>query len=107
MSIVSDTVLWILRAIGSACGLVRRNLQMVWPTVSPKEESPLRFGILGAATIAPPALIWPIRTHPGAVVTAVAARDIEKARGFAKAHGIPRVFASYQGESCRRASRLP
>jgi len=56
---------------------------------------PLRFGILGAARIAPMALIAPARRVPGARVVALAARDIERARRFATKHGIPRVQASY------------
>jgi predicted dehydrogenase len=58
-------------------------------------SEPLRIGILGAARIAPPALVQPAATVPGAEVTAVAARDRERAEAFAAEHGIPRVFASY------------
>ena len=62
-------------------------------------ESPLRFGILGAATIAPIALILPVKNHPDAVVGAVAARDQGRADAFAKKHGIPKAYGgpgSYQ-----------
>ena len=55
-------------------------------------EAPLRFGILGAANIAPIALVWPIRNHPDAVVVAVAARDQAKADAFAKKHGIAKAY---------------
>lgn len=56
---------------------------------------PLRFGILGAARIAPAAIIRPTRVIPDAQVVAVAARDVNKARVFAQAHNIPRVLDSY------------
>lgn len=58
---------------------------------------PLRFGILGAAAIAPRALIWPVQGQaaPGVTVVAVAARDIDRARTFATRHKIPRVHAGY------------
>src|SRR2546422_5295627 len=56
---------------------------------------PLRFGILGAARIAPMALVRPAQRVPEASVLAVAARDPERARRFAARHGIPRVHPSY------------
>jgi predicted dehydrogenase len=56
---------------------------------------PLRIGILGAARIAPGALIRPAQTVPGVQVVAVAARDAGRAAEFARRHGIPRVAASY------------
>jgi hypothetical protein len=52
----------------------------------------LRFGILGAAGIAPIALIYPVKNHPDAVVKAVAARDQGRADAFAKKHGIPKAY---------------
>lgn len=58
-------------------------------------SSPLCFGILGAARIAPKALIQPAWVVPDVQVTAVAARDANKARAFAHAHNIPRVLDSY------------
>jgi predicted dehydrogenase len=58
-------------------------------------EATLRFGILGAARIAPPALVGPARELPGVEIAAVAARDPERARAFAARHGIPRVCESY------------
>src|SRR5436190_1784336 len=57
--------------------------------------TPLRIGILGAARIAPMALIRPARQVPEAAVTAVAARDPTRAAIFARKHGIPRVADSY------------
>jgi predicted dehydrogenase len=59
------------------------------------EQRPLRFGILGAARIAPDALIKAAQKVPEAEVVAVAARDPNRAREFASEHGIPRVLASY------------
>ncbi len=60
-------------------------------TVTP----PLRIGILGAAQIAPMALIRPARHVPEATVVAVAARDPARASAFAAKHGIARVHQSY------------
>jgi predicted dehydrogenase len=59
------------------------------------DPSPLRIGILGAARIAPMALVRPARDVPEATVAAVAARDRARAEKFAARGGIPRVHASY------------
>jgi predicted dehydrogenase len=59
-------------------------------------NGPLRLGILGAARIAPMALIAPARRVPEATVLAIAARDVDRAHRFAARHGIPRVHASYE-----------
>jgi predicted dehydrogenase len=56
---------------------------------------PLRLGILGAARIAPMALVAPARRTADATVHALAARDVERAHRFAARHGIPRVHRSY------------
>ena len=58
-------------------------------------SKPLRFGILGAAKIAPQAVIDPARLEADAEVVAVAARDRDRARSYADEHGIPRVVADY------------
>ncbi|KAJ7675502.1 hypothetical protein B0H14DRAFT_3066624 [Mycena olivaceomarginata] len=50
----------------------------------PCSYKPLRFGVLGAAAIAPTAFIAPVKSHPEAVVYAVAARSKERAAAFAK-----------------------
>jgi len=55
----------------------------------------LRFGILGAARIAPAALIAPARRNPEVGVTAVAARDRTHGEQFAGKHRIARVHDSY------------
>lgn len=55
----------------------------------------MRIGILGAARIAPPALVKPATRVPGVTVAAVAARDPQRARLFADRHGIERVYDDY------------
>ena len=55
----------------------------------------LRIGLLGAASIAPNAVIRPARHVPGVAVTAVAARDPARAQRYAARHGIPVVRGSY------------
>ncbi|KDN48446.1 hypothetical protein K437DRAFT_290422 [Tilletiaria anomala UBC 951] len=45
------------------------------PPTLPKNANPLRIGILGAADIAPMALVNPARTHADVVVHGIAARD--------------------------------
>ena len=61
-----------------------------------RPSSALRFGMLGAARIAPAALVRPAREVAGALLRAVAARDGERARAFAAKHGIPVVHTSYE-----------
>jgi predicted dehydrogenase len=56
----------------------------------------VRIGILGAARIAPLALIKPARGSAEVVVAAVAAREVSRARAFAAKHGIARVHDSYE-----------
>jgi len=58
-------------------------------------QRPIRFGILGAARIAPDALIKAAQNVPDAKVVAIAARDPLRAREFATEHSIPRVLATY------------
>lgn len=58
-------------------------------------DAPLRIGCLGAARIAPAAVIKPARSVTDVEVTAVAARDHERARAFATKHGVPKTHASY------------
>jgi predicted dehydrogenase len=55
----------------------------------------VRFGILGAARIAPVAMVKPAAEETEAEVTAVAARDLERARRFAAKHKIPAAYGSY------------
>jgi predicted dehydrogenase len=56
----------------------------------------VRIGILGAARIAPLALIIPARRSEDVEVAAVAARDLSRAEVFAAKHGIARVHGSYE-----------
>ena len=57
---------------------------------------PLRFGILGAARIAPKALVGPAALVGSAEVTRVAARDQDRASTFAATHDIANVSGSYE-----------
>jgi len=56
----------------------------------------IRFGTLGAAAITPRALIFPCVDEPRANVSVIAARDRDRAEGFARYHNIPRVVDDYQ-----------
>ena len=56
----------------------------------------MRLGMLGAAWIGPMGLIEPAKEVDGVEVTAVAARDPQRARAYAAEHGIPMVFDSYE-----------
>jgi predicted dehydrogenase len=55
----------------------------------------MRIGVLGAARIAPPALIRPARSVPEVTVAAIAARDRGRAEAFAARHRIPTVHDGY------------
>src|SRR3954463_7101819 len=57
--------------------------------------SSVRLGVLGAARIAPAAVVKPARNSTEAEVVAIAARDRSRADAFAAKHGIPRVLESY------------
>ncbi|ETS80999.1 hypothetical protein PFICI_06001 [Pestalotiopsis fici W106-1] len=82
--------------MASLVGLLHRNWQLANPPIVRKNDNPLRFGILGAADIAPLAIIIPAKTHPDVIIQAVAARDRERATAYAKKYGIPEVKTSYQ-----------
>ncbi|KLO27395.1 Gfo/Idh/MocA family protein [Mycobacterium haemophilum] len=56
----------------------------------------LRIGVLGAAHIAPLALIKPAKESVEVIAAAVAARDVSRARAFAAKHNIARVHESYE-----------
>ena len=60
------------------------------------DPKPVRIGILGAARIAPMALLAPAKRVPAAAIVAVAARDPARARAFAAKHGIPTIHGSYE-----------
>lgn len=62
----------------------------------PGRGTSLRIGILGAARIAPLALISPAQANREVVVSAIAARDVSRAEAYAAKHGIARVHGSYE-----------
>ncbi|KAF9959503.1 hypothetical protein BGZ72_009555 [Mortierella alpina] len=72
----------------------RRSLSSPSTSVS-KDPHALRIGILGAANIAPQALIYPAKSMRSIVIASVAARDQAKAKEFADKHGIPNTHVSY------------
>lgn len=56
----------------------------------------IRIGILGAAKIAPKAIIQPAIRRTDCRVVAVAARDADRARAYASEHSVPHVAESYE-----------
>ncbi|MEZ5954799.1 MAG: Gfo/Idh/MocA family oxidoreductase [Hyphomonas sp.] len=56
----------------------------------------IRIGILGAAKIAPKAILDPVSRRTDCAVTAVAGRDAVRAAAYAAEHGIAQVAASYE-----------
>lgn len=56
----------------------------------------IRIGILGAAKIAPKALLKPVEKRSDCEVVCVAGRDSARARAYADEHGIPDVAPSYE-----------
>jgi predicted dehydrogenase len=58
-------------------------------------QSPIRIGVLGAAAIVPMALTKPARAVPEVQITAIAARDPQRAQRFALKHKIPLVHQTY------------
>lgn len=58
-------------------------------------KAPVRIGILGAAKIAPNAVITPARGNPEFTIIAVGARDKSRADTYAKQHEIPHVANGY------------
>ncbi len=59
----------------------------------PTEE--LGIGVLGAAAIAPAAIVEPARLVPGVEIRCIGARDLPRARAFAHKHRIPRPVQGY------------
>lgn len=59
-------------------------------------DTAIRIGVLGAARIAPLALINPANQNPEVTVVAVAARDVARAQAFAATHGIASVHGDYE-----------
>ncbi len=58
-------------------------------------KAPIRVGILGAAKIAPNAMIAPARANAEFAVVALGARDKSRAEAYAKQHDIPNVAGGY------------
>lgn len=66
------------------------------PRAEGAAEAPLRIGILGAARIAPLALVRPARSVPEAKVVGIAARDPQRAGRFAVKYRLDRAYPSYE-----------
>ena len=64
------------------------------PAYPPITDRPVRWGLLGAGGIAH-LLARAVRGTQGGELAAVAARDATRAAEFARAHGIPRSYGSY------------
>ena len=60
-----------------------------------RSHAPLRIGLLGTARISDLAVLGPARLL-GARLVAVAARDRDRARAWARANGVERIVDSYQ-----------
>jgi len=62
---------------------------------APTEPNAIKVGLFGASRIAPPALIAPAKDTPSVIVYGVASRDHAKGVAYARKHGIPKVYSSY------------
>lgn len=56
---------------------------------------PLRWGILGAGNISAQ-WVWALHACEGATVTAVAAREIDRAKEFARQYGVATAYSDYR-----------
>jgi len=65
------------------------------PIARPWRSTLIKIGILGAAGIAPSAVIQPARRRNDVVVAAVASRNAGVAGEYAAAHGTPRHLGDY------------
>ncbi len=61
----------------------------------------LRIGLLGASRIAPKAVIAPASRRSDVRITAVAARDRDRARAYAEEHGVEAVAPDYDALAAR------
>ncbi|CAI4214123.1 unnamed protein product [Parascedosporium putredinis] len=61
-----------------------------------KNPNPIRFGILSTAMINPAGIIHPVETHPDAIITAIASRDLKSAQDSAKKYHIEKAYGSYE-----------
>ncbi|KAF6253992.1 hypothetical protein COO60DRAFT_364115 [Scenedesmus sp. NREL 46B-D3] len=79
-----------------AAGQLQRVLNFLGRNPVQKTDKPVRIGVLGASQVATYALIWPAKRIAEVEVAAVAARDRKRAADYAKKHGIPVAYGSYQ-----------
>ena len=56
----------------------------------------IRIGLLGAAKIAPKALLGPASRRDDCEITVMACRDAGRGADYAKTHGIPAVAPDYE-----------
>lgn len=66
----------------------------------------MRIGILGAARIAPAAVIHPARALAGVEVVCIGARSLAGAQAFAAEHGIPAAHQGYRAAIIRQQAAL-
>lgn len=64
--------------------------------IAQPDSCKLRVGIIGASRVATYAMIHPARAIDGVCVTAIAARDPNRAADYARLHGIHHVHGSYE-----------
>lgn len=69
--------------------------QKLSSSIAESVRQPLRIGILGAARIAPSAIVAPAHAT-GHRLVGIAARDLKRAETFAQQHQIERAYGSYQ-----------
>lgn len=60
-----------------------------------RDPTILQIGLIGAARVAPYAIVEPAKIVARTSLVAIAARDVQRASAFAKAHDIPKVHDSY------------
>ena len=60
-----------------------------------QDQQSVRIGVLGTARVVPYALLEPSKNMPGIRVTAVASRQLARAREFSRRHDIPIAIEGY------------
>ena len=92
----------------SLSGIASRLLRIVVHHPATSADA-VRFGLLGAAKIAPHGLLYPARMYEGATVVAVGARNPTRARALAERWGIPRSgdYASVLADESVEAVYIP
>ncbi|EGN91588.1 hypothetical protein SERLA73DRAFT_148399 [Serpula lacrymans var. lacrymans S7.3] len=81
----------------SLISFVKRVQKGSNPPQVEKKSDPIQFGILGAARIAPDALVKPARYHDDVRVVAVAARSKQRADEFGKTWNVPSTYGGDNG----------